>query len=178
MHHPHIECHAFKQNCCEPISQADNTQSLLTLNGAWCRLELAALVLWSLLIYSLPAHKEFRFLLPALLLLMPYCGVALDDLASRWKQHSAAENTQLHQVSRHDKFESSCRQCKVLVDCWSGSSIAQYWMQMCRALLMGGHAAVCADPRELSLLSQSSYARHCKVQLGVQHSVSSIGLFD
>lgn len=27
--------------------------------------------------YSLPAHKEFRFLLPALQLLMPYCGVAL-----------------------------------------------------------------------------------------------------
>lgn len=25
--------------------------------------------------YSLPAHKEFRFLLPALQLLMPYCGL-------------------------------------------------------------------------------------------------------
>ena len=69
-----------------------------------CRLELAALVLWSLLIYSLPAHKEFRFLLPALVLLMPYCGIALDDLASRWRQHSAADVALLHHVSRQRKL--------------------------------------------------------------------------
>ena len=36
----------------------------------------ALLAAWSLLGYSLPAHKEFRFLLPALQLLMPYCGLA------------------------------------------------------------------------------------------------------
>lgn len=36
----------------------------------------AALAAWSLATYSLPAHKEFRFLLPALQLLMPYCGLA------------------------------------------------------------------------------------------------------
>jgi len=41
--------------------------------------------------YSLPAHKEFRFLLPALCLLMPYCGVALEDLASRFKEQCLAE---------------------------------------------------------------------------------------
>lgn len=52
---------------------------------------MAALVLWSLLMYSLPAHKEFRFLLPALCLLMPYCGVALEDLASRFKEQCLAE---------------------------------------------------------------------------------------
>jgi Alg9-like mannosyltransferase family len=46
---------------------------------ASCRAQrdLAAFAAWSLAIYSLPAHKEFRFLLPALQLLMPYCGVAL-----------------------------------------------------------------------------------------------------
>lgn len=55
------------------------------------RLEVAALVLWSLVMYSLPAHKEFRFLLPALALMMPYCGVALEDLASRFKEQCLAE---------------------------------------------------------------------------------------
>ena len=40
-----------------------------------CR-QLALLAGWSLATYSLPAHKEFRFLLPALQLLMPYCGWA------------------------------------------------------------------------------------------------------
>lgn len=71
----------------------------LTLAGACCRLELAALVLWSLLMYSLPAHKEFRFLLPALLLLMPYCGVALHDLASRWSQHRPTAEALLQKAS-------------------------------------------------------------------------------
>ncbi len=31
--------------------------------------------MWSLMVYSLPQHKEFRFLLPALQLVMPYCGL-------------------------------------------------------------------------------------------------------
>lgn len=50
--------------------------------------------------YSLPAHKEFRFLLPALLLLMPYCGVALHDLNQRWGCPSATADPLLHQVNR------------------------------------------------------------------------------
>ena len=66
------------------------------------------------MIYSLPAHKEFRFLLPALLLLMPYCGIALDDLASRWSQHSATADTLLHQASRHDYVVNSCTWCMPL----------------------------------------------------------------
>jgi GPI mannosyltransferase 3 len=41
---------------------------------AGCRREILALMGLQLLIYSLPAHKEFRFLLPALQLAMPYCG--------------------------------------------------------------------------------------------------------
>ena len=45
-----------------------------------CR-KLALLAAWSLATYSLPAHKEFRFLLPALQLLMPYCGLAVARLA-------------------------------------------------------------------------------------------------
>ncbi|KAL4458160.1 hypothetical protein ABPG75_013025 [Micractinium tetrahymenae] len=40
----------------------------------------ALLAGWSLAAYSLPAHKEFRFLLPALQLLMPYCGLAAASL--------------------------------------------------------------------------------------------------
>jgi phosphatidylinositol glycan class B len=39
------------------------------------RFLLATLVCIQLVAYSLPAHKEFRFLLPALQLAMPYCGV-------------------------------------------------------------------------------------------------------
>ncbi|KAL4535557.1 hypothetical protein Ndes2437A_g06266 [Nannochloris sp. 'desiccata'] len=41
---------------------------------------LAKLVCIQLLAYSLPAHKEFRFLLPALQLAMPYCGLAAASL--------------------------------------------------------------------------------------------------
>ena len=44
------------------------------------RFALAWLVAWSLLLNSLPAHKEFRFLLPALQLLMPYAGAAVARL--------------------------------------------------------------------------------------------------
>lgn len=45
-----------------------------------CRKWLAALALWSAVTYSLPPHKEFRFLLPALQLAMPFGGVALEYL--------------------------------------------------------------------------------------------------
>lgn len=48
--------------------------------------------------YSLPAHKEFRFLLPALCLLMPYCGVALEDLSTRFKEQCLAEGGLVFQV--------------------------------------------------------------------------------
>lgn len=41
---------------------------------------LAALAALQLAAYSLPAHKEFRFLLPALQLAMPYTGPALNAL--------------------------------------------------------------------------------------------------
>ena len=44
------------------------------------RFALAWLVAWSLLLNSIPAHKEFRFLLPALQLLMPYAGAAVAQL--------------------------------------------------------------------------------------------------
>ena len=38
------------------------------------------LLVWILLTNSLPAHKEFRFLLPALQLLMPFCGLSVASL--------------------------------------------------------------------------------------------------
>jgi len=41
-----------------------------------CRSALLQLVVLQLATYSLPSHKEFRFLLPALQLAMPYCGAA------------------------------------------------------------------------------------------------------
>ena len=46
------------------------------------RLVLAKLALMQLVAYSLPAHKELRFLLPALQLLMPYCGRGVATLMS------------------------------------------------------------------------------------------------
>ena len=52
---------------------------------------MAVLACWSLLSYSLPAPKEFRFLLPALNLLMPYCGAALADYAARCRCNDTAE---------------------------------------------------------------------------------------
>ena len=38
------------------------------------------LLVWILLTNSLPAHKEFRFLLPALQLFMPFCGLSVASL--------------------------------------------------------------------------------------------------
>ena len=81
--------------------------------------------------YSLPAHKEFRFLLPALLLLMPYCGVGLNDLAGRWGQQSATADTLLHQVHihdylmidyRNDRFVSAYTWYMEAVERWSAST--------------------------------------------------------
>lgn len=40
-----------------------------------------ALAAWSVLVTSLPAHKEFRFLLPALQLLMPLVGAGMHRIA-------------------------------------------------------------------------------------------------
>lgn len=47
------------------------------LPAKWARgrLQLAWLLSWQLLMCSLPAHKEFRFLLPALQLTVPLCGL-------------------------------------------------------------------------------------------------------
>eukprot|EP00884_Botryococcus_braunii_P008626 jgi/Botrbrau1/17765/Bobra.0127s0022.1 len=63
----------------------------------------ALLVVWYLALHSLPSHKEFRFLLPALPLLMPYAGLALSrashflTIASR--PLSAAKNHRNQAVS-------------------------------------------------------------------------------
>lgn len=56
------------------------------------RFLLAKVVCIQLFAYSLPAHKEFRFLLPALQLAMPYCGVGAAYLikkGQRKKKESA-----------------------------------------------------------------------------------------
>jgi phosphatidylinositol glycan class B len=61
-----------------------------------CR-KLALLAAWSLATYSLPAHKEFRFLLPALQLLMPYCGLALARLfGSASSSRSGKDSGRVH----------------------------------------------------------------------------------
>ncbi len=61
--------------------------------------------------YSLPAHKEFRFLLPALCLLMPYCGVALEDLASRFKEQRLAEEGLVFEVHHPRPALPACKAC-------------------------------------------------------------------
>lgn len=48
-----------------------------------CRSPLACLLALSVGVYSLPAHKEFRFLLPALQLAMPFCGLGAAWLLER-----------------------------------------------------------------------------------------------
>jgi phosphatidylinositol glycan class B len=53
---------------------------LILASSASTQLQLAALAGWSVGVYSLPAHKEFRFLLPALQLFMPYCGLGAAHL--------------------------------------------------------------------------------------------------
>jgi phosphatidylinositol glycan class B len=52
-----------------------------------CRLTLAKLAAVEIAMYSLPAHKEFRFLLPALQLIMPYCGMGA---AALWSSENSA----------------------------------------------------------------------------------------
>lgn len=50
---------------------------------------LAALAAWSAVTYSLQSHKEFRFLLPALQLAMPFAGVALEYLRRETASYTA-----------------------------------------------------------------------------------------
>ncbi len=45
-----------------------------------------------LIAYGLPAHKEFRFLLPAIQLAMPYCGLGAAYLIEDQKKHSKSTN--------------------------------------------------------------------------------------
>jgi GPI mannosyltransferase 3 len=59
------------------ISKYTKINKILTAfpSSLVCRFLLAKLTSIQLIAYSLPAHKEFRFLLPALQLAMPYCGL-------------------------------------------------------------------------------------------------------
>lgn len=50
-----------------------------------CRRLPLHLAIFQLFLYSLPAHKEFRFLLPALQLAIPYCGLGAAWLWQRGK---------------------------------------------------------------------------------------------
>eukprot|EP00744_Colponema_vietnamica_P006613 GILI01009585.1.p1 GENE.GILI01009585.1~~GILI01009585.1.p1 ORF type:complete len:544 (-),score=100.96 GILI01009585.1:316-1788(-) len=76
--------------------------ALIDLTGrpsdAAARRDILVAVLCSVLLYSLSAHKEFRFILPQLLLMMPFCGYALyiihvklmpSSLLSKSKPHSS-----------------------------------------------------------------------------------------
>ena len=53
------------------------------------------LVLTSLLVYSSNAHKEYRFILPILPLLMLFCGLSLSSLPSTWTGIWAARKPHL-----------------------------------------------------------------------------------
>ena len=56
---------------------------LVNLTCFTCRSPLAYMLALSVGVYSLPAHKEFRFLLPALQLAMPFCGLGAAWLLER-----------------------------------------------------------------------------------------------
>lgn len=50
------------------------------------------LLVWILLTNSLPAHKEFRFLLPALQLFTPLCGLSIASLLDSTSLDAGAGN--------------------------------------------------------------------------------------
>ncbi|CAD7700765.1 unnamed protein product [Ostreobium quekettii] len=55
---------------------------LLPLGIFWSkRRSLSALAAWNILVLSFSAHKEFRYILPSLCLIMPYCGLAMSTLS-------------------------------------------------------------------------------------------------
>lgn len=51
---------------------------------SFCRRSLFYAAMVYLVVYSLPAHKEIRFLLPSLQLLIPYCGLGASILFNNW----------------------------------------------------------------------------------------------
>ena len=64
---------------------------------------------WSLLLNSVPAHKEFRFLLPALQLLMPYAGAALALLAETLGQRRPSESLASGTAQRRDSVAADAK---------------------------------------------------------------------
>ena len=78
---------------------------------------------WSLLLNSLPAHKEFRFLLPALQLLMPYAGAALAQLAEAMSAQTQHFNC--WQAAPSFRTADGAPLSKKLVDCGAGTSHVQ-----------------------------------------------------
>lgn len=90
---------------------------------ALCR-QLALLAGWSLATYSLPAHKEFRFLLPALQLLMPYCGLA----ASRLLGTGAVQGTSTSRKA--GSLGGKERQAAGQRSCWRWGALACIALQL------------------------------------------------
>lgn len=74
-----------------------------------CRRGPALLVVWYLALHSLPAHKEFRFLLPTLPLFMPYIGLAFSRASQvlTTLDPSSFPTTEEQQKTRHLKAEVS-----------------------------------------------------------------------
>lgn len=50
------------------------------------------LILWALIIFSIPSHKEFRFLLPFLHLSLIICGVVMDEI---WSERMFINRTKI-----------------------------------------------------------------------------------
>jgi hypothetical protein len=67
-----------------------------------CRRGPAILMLWWLIYNSIPAHKEFRFLLPALQLFIPYCGLGLAHACARAQQHPTRVRKMLASECKHE----------------------------------------------------------------------------
>ena len=104
-----------------------------------CRqLSLAGLAAWSLVTYSLPAHKEFRFLLPAWQLLVPYCGLATStlmegraDCSGPLRKRPTAPATIVHrraQLARWDHCVAALWRCAAVACLLFQLPLAAYFM--------------------------------------------------
>lgn len=76
--------HRWDMRQCDVPEDARATQQVSFL--AWC-------ALFYCMVYSIPAHKEVRFLLPVLPMCMPAVSYGMDALATRW---SAASFSRLY----------------------------------------------------------------------------------
>ena len=111
-------CSIWHVPCCAAQPQPPQLQCLprqmlhivwlVTADHLACRHAMPGLLLmWTLLTNSLPAHKEFRFLLPALQLFMPFCGLSVASLLDSMSLNTGAGNdSKLGNAQCHDELKA------------------------------------------------------------------------